>query len=213
MTRRFHAMAAMLVLALTIFAQPAAAHGGEKHGAAKAPVRTEAPVASAQSGDEPAPPGSEVPEEPRADSEHASSSGSILTRLHPATVHFPIALLIVAALVEMLAVVRSSSRLAQAADGMTVAGAAGAVIAALFGWIHTGIWFGGDATMHWHRWTGTGLALAAPLAALLAFRADRGAFRIVIVLIAAALVAQGYWGAELAQGPDHLGLGIQGEIR
>ena len=103
---------------------------------------------------------------------------------------------------------RSWGRLAQAANVVAVAGAAGAVIAALFGWIHTGIWFGGDSTMHWHRWTGTGLALAAPLAALLAFRADRRAFRIVIVLIAAALVAQGYWGAELAQGPDHLGLGI-----
>lgn len=208
MTRLFHAMAAALVLALAILAQPAAAHSGEKHGAAKAPVQTETPAASAQDGEEPAPPSSEAREEPRADSEHASSSGSVLTRLHPATVHFPIALLIVAALVEILAMARSSAPLAQAANVMTVAGAAGAVVAALFGWIHTGIWFGGDATMHWHRWTGTGLALAAPLAALLAFRADRRAFRIVIVLIAAALVAQGYWGAELAQGPDHLGLGI-----
>ena len=211
MTRLFHAIAAALVLALAILAQPAAAHGGEKHGAVKAPVRTEvpaAPAASAQDGEEPASPSSKAQEEPRADSEHASSSGSVLTRLHPATVHFPIALLIVAALVEMLAMARSSAPLAQAAGVMTVAGAAGAVIAALCGWIHTGIWFGGDATMQWHRWTGTGLALAAPLAALLAFRADRRAFRIVIVLIAAALVAQGYWGAELAQGPDHLGLGI-----
>ena len=208
MTRLFHAIAAALVLALAILAQPAAAHGGEKHGAAKAPVQTETPAASAQDGEEPASPSSEAQEEPRADSEHASSGGSVLTRLHPATVHFPIALLIVAALVEMLAMARSSGPLGQAANVMTVAGAAGAVIAALFGWIHTGIWFGGDSTMHWHRWTGTGLALAAPLAALLAFRADRRAFRIVIVLIAAALVAQGYWGAELAQGPDHLGLGI-----
>ena len=208
MTRLFHAIAAALVLALAILARPAAAHGGEKHGAAKAPVQTETPAASAQDGEEPASPSSEAQEEPRADSEHASSGGSVLTRLHPATVHFPIALLIVAALVEMLAMARSSGPLAQAANVMTVAGAAGAVIAALFGWIHTGIWFGGDSTMHWHRWTGTGLALAAPLAALLAFRADRRAFRIVIVLIAAALVAQGYWGAELAQGPDHLGLGI-----
>lgn len=208
MTRLFHAIAAALVLALAILAQPAAAHGGEKHGAAKAPVQTETPAASAQDGEEPASPSSEAQEEPRADSEHASSGGSVLTRLHPATVHFPIALLIVAALVEMLAMARSSGPLAQAANVMTVAGAAGAVIAALFGWIHTGIWFGGDSTMHWHRWTGTGLALAAPLAALLAFCTDRRAFRIVIVLIAAALVAQGYWGAELAQGPDHLGLGI-----
>ena len=208
MTRLFHAIAAALVLALAILAQPAAAHGGEKHGAAKAPVRTEIPAASAQDGEEPTSPNSEAQDEPRADNEHASASGSVLARLHPATVHFPIALLIVAALVEMLAMARSSAPLAQAAGVMTVAGAAGAVIAALFGWIHTGIWFGGDATMLWHRWTGTGLALAAPLAALLAFRTDRRAFRFVIVPIAAALVAQGYWGAELAQGPDHLGLGI-----
>ena len=123
-------MAAALVLILAILAQPAVAHGGEKHGAAKAPVGTEAPAASAHDGDEPASPSSETPAEPRADSEHASSSGSVLTRLHPATVHFPIALLIVAALVEMLAVARSSTALSQAAGVMTVAGAAGAVIAA-----------------------------------------------------------------------------------
>lgn len=191
---------------LALVCHPLLAHGGEKHGAAKPPVQTEAPAAPAPFGGEPARPSSETLQEPRADSEHASSSGSVLTRLHPATVHFPIALLIVAALAELLAMARSSATLAQAASVMTVAGAAGAVIAAVFGWIHTGLWFGGDATMQWHRWTGTGLAVAAPLAALLSARADRRAFRVLLFAIAVALLFQGFWGGELAHGPNHLGL-------
>lgn len=58
--------------------------------------------------------------------------------------------------------------------------------------------------MQWHRWTGTSLALAAPIAALLSAKENRLPFRALLFLIAAALLAQGYWDGELAHGPNHL---------
>ena len=60
--------------------------------------------------------------------------------------------------------------------------------------------------MQWHRWTGTALAIAAILAVPLERRTNRWPFRCLLFLIAAALLAQGYWGGELAHGPNHLGL-------
>ena len=78
-------------------------------------------------------------------------------------------------------------------------------LAALFEWIHTGLWYGGDAAMQWHRWTGTALALIAPLAAWLVSRDNRTPLRILLFGIAGAVLVQGYLGGELAHGPNHLG--------
>ena len=59
--------------------------------------------------------------------------------------------------------------------------------------------------MQWHRWTGTGLAVAAPVVAILSMRTNRWPFRILLLATTLALLAQGYWGGELAHGPNHLG--------
>src|SRR3546814_5558009 len=77
-----------------------------------------------------------------------------LKSLHPATVHFPIALLLMAALTELFVMVRRTPEREAAVKIMIYGGAAGAVVAALFGWIHTGPWFGGDTVMQLHRWNG-----------------------------------------------------------
>src|SRR5436190_1766763 len=57
---------------------------------------------------------------------------------HPAVVHFPIALLTVAALMEALAIVRArsvkSAAMSQTALTCLLLGAAGAVVAATLGW-------------------------------------------------------------------------------
>ena len=60
--------------------------------------------------------------------------------------------------------------------------------------------------MQWHRWTGTSLAVVAPIAAILSTRANRWPFRILLLAMTLALQAQGYWGGELAHGPNHLGI-------
>jgi len=194
-------LCALLLAFLYAAASPAMAHRDETHGAAE--------VASDIEANPPSPsPTAAASQSPlvRTDADHEAQPASVLTNLHPATVHFPIALLLVAAWIELLAAARGSDKLANAATVMAWTGAAGAVVAAVFGWIHTGLWLGGGDTMQLHRWTGTALAFFAPIAALLALRERRDAFRVLIGLLALGVLLQGFWGAELAHGPNHLGL-------
>lgn len=193
------AMAVMLVWSPASLAHGPEGHGGDDGTETASPAAPDA--ASASDGSQ----------APAAQAEDAGQSGpqltvsSVLENLHPATVHFPIGLLIAAALVELLAWRRRSQRLAQAATVMVGAGAIGAVIAALFGWIHTGLWFGGDGLVQWHRWLGTNLAALALLTWWAGRYPDyRKAFRILLFAMAALLLVQGYLGGELAHGPHHL---------
>ena len=191
------------LLLLLVLAQPLSAHGEKRHGEAPADA---APISPSSTGSPSASEARAAKEAPGLlAAEHDADPGSIWTSLHPATVHFPIALLLAAALAEFGSIFRPSTRLMNASSVMAWGGAAGAVVAALFGWIHTGLWFAGDATMQWHRWTGTGLAMVAPVAAILSMRTNRWPFRIILLATTLALLAQGYWGGELAHGPNHLG--------
>ena len=191
---------AIMLFALAV--QPAMGHGPDKH------EETTAVSAQASASDPAGPPALDQRSENSGEEDRDARSGfgSILTRLHPATVHFPIALLLMAALTELIAIARPSAGLFGGVRVMVWGGAVGAIVAAGFGWAHTGLWLGGDTTMQWHRWTGTTLAIAAPVAALLSFRENRLAFRVLLFAIAATLFAQGYWGGELAHGPGHLGI-------
>lgn len=190
---------------LALLCHPLMAHDGEHHGEAK-PASAGDPVSAApsNSGRGDARVGTSQTQRPIM--QHETNRQSVWVHLHPASVHFPIALLLGAALIEALSMARGSASLFNAAGVMTWLGASGAVIAALLGWVHTGLWLGGDATMQWHRWTGTSLAIVAPAAALLSRRADRRIFRFFLFAIAVMLCDQGYWGGELAHGPNHLGL-------
>lgn len=130
--------------------------------------------------------------------------GDVLRALHPATVHFPIAFFLLAGVLEAMALARRRSEYLATVDILVITGAIGAVLAALFGWIHTGLWLGGDASMQWHRWTGTGVALAGIAMLIWLRRQNRRALRASLALVCVALLAQGYWGGELAHGPNHL---------
>ena len=188
-----------ILAALLLFlpGQGAWAHGLEKHEGQQS-AQVVADEAASQT-TEPAPAG-----EPTADSGD-SVSGSVFTKLHPATVHFPIALLLAAALTQVVAIARPSTALESAVRVMVWGGAIGAIFATFFGWIHTGLWFGGSATMQSHRWTGTGLAILATVTAILGIRGSITSFRSLLFICAAAVLTQGYWGAELAHGSNHLG--------
>ena len=115
----------------------------------------------------------------------------VLKSLHPATVHFPIALLLMAALTELFVMARRTPEREAAVKIMIYGGAAGAVVAALFGWIHTGLWFGGDTVMQLHRWNGMLIAALSLVAAWIAFQnpQSRLAFRLTLFPIAALLIA------------------------
>ncbi|GAM03510.1 DUF2231 domain-containing protein [Novosphingobium sp. MBES04] len=199
-------------LALILSATVAFAHGDEKQGEeAKHPAETTA--VHAQSGHDMEAMGSTAVSNETTqghDAEQAESEGIVgaLKSLHPATVHFPIALLLMAALIETFIMFRRTSEREAAVKIMIYGGAAGAVVAALFGWIHTGLWFGGDTVMQLHRWNGMLIAALGLVAAWIAIQnpQSRLAFRLTLFPIAALLIAQGYMGGELAHGLNHLKL-------
>ena len=212
-----------IVAASLLFVGPVQAHGDEKHGeetsAAPAAANGDAhdQAAMAQMGD-----GGAVGE-PSAGHDEASGghdeagghadegdSGviAVLKKLHPATTHFPIALFLMAAATELFVMRREGAGQESAVRVLVYGGAAGAVIAALFGWIHTGLWFGGDTVMQVHRWNGMLIAVLGLAMAYLASRPSqsRAWLRTAIFSMAALILVQGFLGGELAHGPNHLGI-------
>lgn len=140
--------------------------------------------------------------------DHPASMTDLLGRLHPALVHFPIALFLAAGLAELLAVLRPALGLEATTRFLVYTGAAGGLIAAALGWFAGG-WRLSDRseTLGLHRWTGTGIALAGLVLALVVARSGHPApRRLLLAGLAIALVVQGYWGGELSLGPNHLGL-------
>lgn len=134
-------------------------------------------------------------------------------RLHPLVLHFPVALLLLAAAVEVVRCFRPDPCLARLTVLLLLLGAAGAVAAAGTGWI-----FAHEshpepelrATLLWHRWLGVGTALLAVLAWLAARRwaddarrACRWIPRSAVWLTAGSLIITAHLGALLVWGADY----------
>lgn len=195
------------ILLLAAAALPVQAHGDKPHDeSASASVETD-PNATANGRKQSDEANGEAPTHPAASETGGADFISLLKGLHPATVHFPIALLVVAALAELWMVWRPSRRLEGFIAICVKIAAIAAIVAAGFGWVHTGVWLGGDSVMQWHRWTGTGIAIFALVLAWLVDRVERrgrGLFRAGLGIAAVAILVQGYWGGEIAHGPGHM---------
>lgn len=206
-----------LLAASLLFVGPVQAHGDEKHGeeASAAPAATNGDAhdqaAMAQMG-ETADAGESSGAHDEAGGGHADEGEAgviaVLKKLHPATIHFPIALFLMAAATELFVMRRKGAGLESAVRVLVYGGAIGAVVAVLFGWIHTGLWFGGDTVMQVHRWNGMLIAALGIAMAYLASRPSqsRAWLRASIFSMAALVLIQGFLGGELAHGPNHLGI-------
>jgi uncharacterized membrane protein len=151
--------------------------------------------------------------------EHAHKTGTdngfdivdFLGRLHPAAVHFPIALFLVAALAELIMIINPTAGVGSSVRFLVWTGAAGGIVAAALGWLAGGIRMSDRSEiLGLHRWTGTGIAVVGLLLAFLsgapANSGKRIAFRIGLAAVAFAILFQGYWGAEMSLGPNHMGM-------
>jgi uncharacterized membrane protein len=131
-------------------------------------------------------------------------------RLHPLLVHFPIALILIAAVAELVSLSIHFRVWHTVAVANVRAGAAFAVASAGAGWILASSRIvEASPALEWHRWLGLMAAVAAVAAALTTGVMDRPSSRIwlyrVALFSAAAFVAlAGHFGAVLVWGADFL---------
>jgi uncharacterized membrane protein len=136
---------------------------------------------------------------------------AFIGRLHPLLIHFPIALVIVAALAEVVAMVTSDDRWRTVAVVNARVGAVFALLATFAGWsLALAPDIEGSPLLEWHRWLGT-IAAATVLAAALATgsihaRSARGVLTYRIALFGAGtlVAAAGHFGGLLVWGANFL---------
>ena len=131
-----------------------------------------------------------------------------LSHLHPLVVHFPIALLTVAAFLELLTFRGKRKRLYDGIQWMVGLGALSAVLAVAFGLLlediegHSGDW------VFYHKWTGVATALLSLLTFWLLVKKTkydrRRKYRTALFTTVICLTVAGHLGAGLTHGQDYL---------
>ena len=134
---------------------------------------------------------------------------ALIGRMHPLLVHFPIALVLVAAVAEAIATFSGEWRWRTVAVANVRAGAAFGFLAAVAGWrlsLAPGI--EASALLESHRWIGAIAEIATLGAALASSGADRrsqlefGLYRVMLFASAALVAVTGHFGGLLVWGSD-----------
>ncbi len=134
-------------------------------------------------------------------------------QFHPAVVHFPIALLLVAAMAEALSLITGHKSLHAFASFSLHLGAAGAVAGAALGWalaVGTDVPVEMRPTLYWHRWLGTATAVFAVLSQLawMRFRMTQSPaagwiYRLALLAASVTVGIVGHLGGLLIYGLDY----------
>ncbi len=125
-------------------------------------------------------------------------------RLHPMIVHFPIGVLIIALLMELLVWKRKANEFAPAIRVLMVTGAISSVIAVIFGLLLANTEdYGGDI-LPIHQWTGIATMVLATITTYAYFRKSRRLQKTLLALTVVGVTVAGHYGASLTHGEDYL---------
>ncbi len=136
-------------------------------------------------------------------------------RLHPLVLHFPIALIVVAAGVEVVRLRWNDPSGARLVTFLLGVGAAGAIFASTSGWIFAHESYPRPSLrwmLEWHRWLGIGTTVLTVCAAWVSWRLGsatdsrhRWLRRAVVWTVAASVSITGHFGALMVWGEDYFG--------
>ncbi|GEO08442.1 DUF1549 domain-containing protein [Segetibacter aerophilus] len=136
---------------------------------------------------------------------------NFLARLHPLTVHFPVSLLLFAAILELFTLKNFHSKLRPGINILLAAGVATATVSIIFGLL---LGRGGDYnedTLSLHQWTGISTATLGAVALFLLFKISRNnelklikPYRAILIVSAIGVCVAGHLGAALTHGSDYL---------
>ncbi|HEY8904026.1 MAG TPA: DUF2231 domain-containing protein [Chthoniobacterales bacterium] len=138
----------------------------------------------------------------------------LIGRLHPVVIHFPIALMLVACLCEVLHLTTRKRFFHSAAELNLALAILGTIVAIVLGWILAATTHDVSADLRWivpwHRWLGVA-ALAAGIGAFVVLHLSRlhsqrwiWLYWGLLALSAALIGITGHLGGELVYGSDYL---------
>lgn len=135
----------------------------------------------------------------------------LLGRLHPLAVHFPVSLLLIAALMELGTLRNFNSSLRPGIYLLVLIGAISAVLSVVFGWLLADLESYGGETLALHRLTGLATAVLSTFAFAFIFlikkRGRNGlimAYRGILMATVGGVIIAGHLGASITHGEDFL---------
>ena len=148
-----------------------------------------------------------APRPTRASSDvgHVRTLPHFIGQFHPLAVHFPVALIIAAALAELFAVLRPSGLYGRVARYCLTIGALGTVVASITGWA----WADAGTGLGTHGWLALATTCFACGACLFSWRpatgsgarTDRRVYALVLLATLVLLVMTGHQGGQITHGP------------
>lgn len=136
---------------------------------------------------------------------------NFLGRLHPLVVHFPVTLLLVAALLELFTIKNFQSKLRPAINLLLMAGVGTAIVSVAFGLLLARGGDYGKETLNLHQWTGIAAAGLGACSLILLYNVLKKnkqrlitPYRTVILLAGFGVCIAGHFGAALTHGSNYL---------